>query len=164
MKGQDFTTTLLVDQSPRVVFDAINNVRGWWSQNIAGDTDRLHGEFIYRYQDTHVTRMQVIELVEDRKVVWKVLDNYFNFTEDQHEWKGDRIVFEITPKNGQTGMRFTHEGLSPESECYDACYAGWTRYAQNSLRELIETGKGKPNPQEPGSLEAKQLKQFDLQG
>ena len=50
MSDKDFTTTISVDQSPEEAFRAINNVRGWWSENIEGSTDKLDAEFTYRYQ------------------------------------------------------------------------------------------------------------------
>lgn len=60
-KNQDFTTAFLVEQSPKEVFDAINNVRGWWSQNIEGRTDKLNSEFVYR--DKYLTaRMKITDL------------------------------------------------------------------------------------------------------
>jgi hypothetical protein len=74
-----------------------------------------------------------------------VMDNYFKFTKDKSEWKGNRIVFEITPKENKTQLQFTQVGLVAEYECYDICRDAWTNYIQNSLRSLITTGKGQPN-------------------
>jgi hypothetical protein len=41
----NFSTTLSVDQTPDEVFAAINDVRGWWSENIVGSTDSVGEEF-----------------------------------------------------------------------------------------------------------------------
>jgi hypothetical protein len=48
-----YQVSFLVKNSPEEVFDAINNVRGWWSQAIEGDTDRPGASFHYHYQDVH---------------------------------------------------------------------------------------------------------------
>ena len=145
MKTPDFSTTVLVDQTPKEVFDAVNNVRGWWSEEIEGRTDKLNEEFKYHYEDVHRCHMKIIEFVPYEKVVWLVLDNYFNFIKDEREWKGTKIVFEITAKDNKTQLRLTHLGLVPQYECFEICRDAWTNYIQNSLRNLITTGKGQPN-------------------
>src|SRR5580692_3708217 len=45
MKNQNYSISFAVDQSPEQVFKAINNVRGWWSGEIGGETDKLGSEF-----------------------------------------------------------------------------------------------------------------------
>jgi hypothetical protein len=145
MSSKDFSTTIVVDQSAKEVFDAVNNVRGWWSEEIEGDTDQPGAIFDYHYEDVHRCKMKIIEFVPNERVSWRVLENYFNFTEDRTEWTGTTIVFDITPENGRTRLRMTHQGLVPEYECFDICRDSWTNYIQQSFRLLVSTGKGKPN-------------------
>ena len=142
---QDFTRTFTVAQSPEEVFAAINNVRGWWSEAIEGDTDKLGAVFHYHFKDVHRCQLKIIEFIPNKKVVWHVLDNYFNFTQDKTEWTDTKIRFEISKKGDKTEVRFTHMGLVPLYECYDVCADGWSTYINGSLRSLITTGKGQPN-------------------
>jgi hypothetical protein len=164
MTTSDFTTTLLVDQTTKEVFNAINNVRGWWSEEIEGDTDKLNDEFTYHYKDVHRCKMKLIEVVPDKKVVWLVMDNYFSFTNDKSEWIGTKIIFEISKKDNKTQIQFTHHGLVPEYECYDICSDSWNNYIKLSLRNLIATGKGQPNPKdEEREFNEQLLKQYAKQ-
>ncbi len=71
MTNQNFTTTLSVDQPTEEVFKAINNVRGWWSEEIEGATDKLGTEFTYHHEDVHRCRMKITEFVPGKRVVWK---------------------------------------------------------------------------------------------
>jgi hypothetical protein len=145
MKNQDFTTTILVEQTTNEVFNAINNVRGWWSEEIEGSTDKLNAEWTYHYEDVHRSKMKIVEFIPNKKVVWLVMDNYFSFTKDKSEWTGNNIIFEITEKDNKTQLQFIQAGLVPEYECYDICQNAWSTYIQKSLYNLITTGKGQPN-------------------
>src|SRR5688572_812381 len=118
MKTKDFTTTIAVDQTPEEVFNAIINVRGWWSEEIEGGTAQLHDVFTYRYQDVHLAQIKLVEVIPGKKVVWQVLYNRFNFTKDPTEWTDTTISFEIAEKDGKTQLRFTHHGLTSEYQCY----------------------------------------------
>jgi hypothetical protein len=145
MKKQDFNTSFTVDRSPEEVFKAINDVRGWWSGEVDGDTDRLGAEFTYRYTGMHTSTQKVTEFVPGKKVVWHVTDAELTFVKDKKEWVGTDIVFEIAREGGKTELRFTHAGLIPAFECYGGCSNAWGTLVGTNLRNLITSGKNQPD-------------------
>jgi hypothetical protein len=147
--GRSFTTSFTVEQSPQRVFDAILDVRGWWSGDIQGPTDQLGAEFTYRYKDFHRSTQRITELIPGKKVTWLVTDARLNFVKDRTEWNGTQVVFEITRRAGKTLVRFSHLGLVPSFECYGACSGAWSSYVKASLRQLIIAGRGEPNALSP---------------
>jgi hypothetical protein len=144
MTKETFTTSFSVDQSAQQAFDAINNVRGWWSGEIEGDTDKLDAEFTYRYKDVHYSKQKIKDLVSGKKVVWQIVDSRLSFRKE-NEWTGTTIVFDISQKDGKTEVRFTHIGLVPAFQCYGDCSGAWGVLINNNLRKLIATGKAQPD-------------------
>lgn len=142
MKQQDMSFSFSVDQSPEQVSAAIADVAAWWPGKFTGETDKLGAEFTYRYQDMHSSAQKVTEWVPGKRVVWHVTDSHLSFLEHKDEWTGTDIVFDIARKNGKTELTFTHVGLRPGVECYDACMEGWGFCIEKSLYKLITTGKG----------------------
>ncbi len=146
MNDQGFTTSFSVAQTPEEVFKAINNVRGWWSGEIDGDTGKLGAEFTYRYKDFHRTKQKITELSPGKRVVWRVLDSNLNFVKEKSEWTGTDIVFEISKKDGKTEVRFTHVGLVPRIQCYGDCSGAWGTLVNENLRKLITMGRVQSDP------------------
>lgn len=144
MTTQDFQTTLLIDATPDRVFDAITDVRGWWSEEIEGRTDALGAVFEFRFQDLHRSTHEITELVRGKRVAWRTVDARINFVKDKTEWNGTNVVFDIEKRGEQTALTFTHQGLVPAIECYSECSGAWG-FHLGSLRDLIVTGKGEPN-------------------
>ena len=142
MKTSDFSTTLQVEQTPMQVFNAINNVRGWWQGEITGNTETLHDEFTYRMGEIHFSKQVIVDMIPGKKVVWLVTDSKLNFAKNKSEWTGTKISFEISRQKDKTQIRFTHIGLVPELEAYGGCSNAWKQLIQESLFSLISTGKG----------------------
>ncbi|HEV2637914.1 MAG TPA: SRPBCC domain-containing protein [Actinocrinis sp.] len=145
MTGESYRTSILVDQSPEEVFNAVVNTRGWWAADgIVGETEKQGDEFTFEVPGIHRSEMELKEVVPNKKVVWLAKENWISFVEDKTEWNGTELHFDISEKDGKTELQFTHVGLVPEFECYEACSGGWTFYIRESLRDLIATGKGQP--------------------
>jgi NAD(P)-dependent dehydrogenase (short-subunit alcohol dehydrogenase family) len=144
-RGTSLSYTFVVDQTREQAFAAINDVRAWWSGHVEGATDELGAEFTYTVPEIHYSKFRVTELDPARRVAWQVLESHLSFTEDKDEWTGTTITFDLAERDGGTEVTFTHEGLRPDHECYAVCSTAWGEYINGSLRDLIQTGSGRPN-------------------
>jgi hypothetical protein len=142
MATSNYSTTILVDNSKEEVFNAINNVRGWWQGEIDGNTANLNDEFGYSVPGIHFSKQKIVEIIPNEKIVWLITDSKLSFVKDQSEWTGTKIVFEISEVNHKTQIHFSHLGLVPEFECYGDCSNAWGQLIEKSLFSLITTGKG----------------------
>ena len=156
MKKQDYSTSIPTNATPKESFKCVNSVSKWWTENIEGSSQNPDGIFTVRFGTTWKT-FKIIEFVPDKKVVWQVTDCNMPWNKNKTEWKNTKIVWEVSKKDNKTQIRFTHLGLVPDFECFDACSNAWTDYLQNSLKNLITTGKGQPNPREDKPKAAKKV-------
>ncbi len=154
MDTNSYTATIVVDKDAHTAFNAIKNFRGWWSEEIEGETGKLNAEFLYHYKDVHICKLKLVEAVPGKKLVYEVLDNQFNFIDDKTEWIGTKLIFDISAEVDKTKVKFTHEGLVPQYECYKVCNDAWSNYIKNSLYKLITKGKGEPNPKNADGFNA----------
>lgn len=143
---RSYSTSYTVEQSPAEVYAAILNVREWWTGEIEGSTDSIGAEFAYRHPPQHYSLQRVVELEPGRRVAWRVVDSHLAFLSEPAEWTGSEITFDIVPTTQGTELRFTHVGLVPNVECFEACSTAWLHYVNGSLHSLITTGAGLPDP------------------
>jgi hypothetical protein len=143
MQTQHYTTTITVNATPHDVFNSINNVTKWWTENLEGSSQKAGDVFTVRFGDVHVSSQKLVEFIPDKKVVWLVTDSKLNFIKDKSEWTNTTISFELFDEGNKTQVHFTHTGLVPEIECYSSCTKGWSYYLE-SLFKLLKEGKGTP--------------------
>ncbi|MFO0554435.1 MAG: SRPBCC domain-containing protein [Polyangiaceae bacterium] len=145
MSNRDFSLVFTVKKDKEAVFDAILNVPGWWSSTLEGRTKAVDDEFTYRHKKLHVSKHRVTEVVPGERVVWHTLEADIGLGKNRAEWRGTDVRFDVRQSGDETEVTFTHLGLRPELECFEACRRGWTYYVGESLRALITEGRGTPD-------------------
>lgn len=144
MKSIDCTLSIAVNVSTQEAFTGINQVTAWWTENVEGGSQTLHDEFTVRFDEVHVSTQRIVEIVPAKRVTWLVTDSKLNFVKDKSEWTNTKIIFDIFEKGGKTCITFSHIGLVPTVECYEACTNAWDIYIKGSLFNLLTKGKGNP--------------------
>lgn len=144
MEDQDYRASFTVNASVQEVFENINDVPKWWTEDLEGNSQKVNDEFTVRFGDVHLSKQKLIEVIPNKKIVWLVTESKLNFIEDKDEWTNTTIVFEISGESNKTLINFTHKGLNPGVECFDDCVKGWDYYLKGSLFKLLTEGKGKP--------------------
>jgi hypothetical protein len=141
MQDQNFTTSITVNQTPEFVYNALLNVRGWWSglfgETFEGQSEKTGDVFSFRAGDgAHYSKQQLVTAEPNKKIVWRVRESSLSFVEKTHEWEGTQFGFDISEEDGKTKIAFTHKSLTPELECYNSCAPAWTGYINEQKLNL----------------------------
>ena len=118
-------------------------VAGWWTEDTTGKAE-VGGVVTVRFRDRGAEadkgRMdfEVVELIPGESVQWR-------FTDGPPEWVGTDVTFSLAEKDDYTVVTFGHRNWREAVEFTAHCSMKWATFLL-SLRELVETGKGRPSP------------------
>ncbi|HUN65780.1 MAG TPA: SRPBCC domain-containing protein [Bacteroidota bacterium] len=138
----DFTFSISVNLTARDTVKKICSVSDWWGVTCTGSADKQNDTFIVTMTGDSFFNFTVTELIPGRRIVWLVTDCNMPWYSDKKEWAGTRLIFDLHEHDGVTEVKFTHEGLTTEVECYKDCAPGWTHWIGTSLKSYLTTGKG----------------------
>jgi uncharacterized protein YndB with AHSA1/START domain len=120
----------------------IDGLAGWWTRETAGSS-KVGGTIAFRFRTETGAEiggfdMDVLELVPDQKVRWRVKAG-------PAEWVGTDIEFVLSRQDDYTVVMFGHRKWREEVEFMAHCSTKWATFLL-SLRDLVEAGKGQPAP------------------
>lgn len=126
---------------PAEVFEHLIDPRNWWvglfGESIEGESKQVNDKFSFRAGDgVHYSNQKLVELIPNKEIGWLVTESNLSFLKDTNEWAGTRFRFDIGQERNKTKIIFTHEGLTPEIECYGSCSSAWTQYLNNLKKAL----------------------------
>ena len=144
MEDKNYHKTIIVNASPEEAINKIGQINLWWRKDFLDSAEKLNDKFTVPFGEPSFVDFVISEFVPNKKMVWKVTDCNLPWFKDKKEWNNTEVVFEISSGTNKTKIDFTHIGLVPGVECYDACEKGWDGHVTNSLLSFINHGKGNP--------------------
>ncbi len=142
---ESFTAIIEVSKSPQEIFNCLTDVTNWWSKDFEGSSKKLNDEFTIHHPNQHYSKQKLVEVIINKKIVWLVTDSTLYWLQDnKHEWTNTKMIFELTTAGDKTILHFTHEGLTPEMECYAICEKGWSMIIKSWLFHFITRGRESP--------------------
>jgi len=123
----------------------VDGVAGWWTKETTGES-KVGGVITVRFRDhgaeTEKGRMDldVVKLNPGKEVHWRV-------SAGPPEWIGTDVTFTLAQEGEYTVLLFGHRNWREAVEFMAHCSMKWATFLL-SLREYVETGKGKPSPQD----------------
>ena len=142
MGNNNFNCSLSANISAAEAIKKISNVPAWWGVTFSGSSEKPNDTFIIKMGGESFFNFTVTEFIPGKRVVWLITDCNMPWYADKKEWANTQLIFDLNEHNGITELKFTHEGLTPEVECYKDCAPGWTHWINTSLFSYFTTGEG----------------------
>lgn len=134
--NRDFTFQFLTAKNAEEIYPMLLDVKSWWKgfygENIQGESNEVGDEFTFFAGDgVHISKQKLIEKLPNERLAWQVIESNLSFLNDKKEWDDTIISFSLEEMENGTKVKFTHQGLMPEIECYENCSLAWTNYLKN---------------------------------
>ncbi|HTI94277.1 MAG TPA: SRPBCC domain-containing protein, partial [Puia sp.] len=118
MGNNDFSSSISAKISAGEAMKKISNIPEWWGVTFTGSSEKKGDKFVIKMGGESFFNFTVTELIPGKRVVWLVTDCNMPWYSDKREWADTRLIFDLHENNGMTDLVFTHEGLTPDVECY----------------------------------------------
>ena len=120
----------------------VDGIAGWWTRETTGES-RPGGKIRFRFHSPSGDELgsvdaEVLELVPNERVRWRVKSG-------PAEWVGTDVTFELSRSGDLTLVLFGHRNWREAVEFTAHCSMKWATFLL-SLKELVETGQGRPSP------------------
>jgi len=120
----------------------VQGVAGWWTKETTGES-RSGGTIKVLFRSPTGDELgkmdiDVLRLDPNKEVRWR-------FRSGPAEWVGTDVTFNLSRDGDQTLILFGHRNWREAVEFTAHCSMKWATFLL-SLRELVETGQGKPSP------------------
>ena len=142
MEKKNFQSSITAGIDANETTKRISKVPEWWGITFSGNSEKQNDKFVIKMGGDSFFNFTITELIPGKKVVWLVTDCYMPWYANKKEWTNTKLVFDLSENNGGTAVNFTHDGLTPDVECYKDCEPGWTHWIQTSLFSYLTKGKG----------------------
>ena len=133
-----------IKASSEAVYKALatrEGLAGWWTTDTQGD-GQVGGTLRFRFtadgRELGSFEMKVLELRPAARVLWQVVAG-------PPEWVDTKIGFELEQVGEYCVVLFRHQGWREPVPFMHHCSTKWAIFLM-SLKSLVETGKGKPSP------------------
>ena len=140
----DIRHRVVISAPLKSVYDAVATKEGiseWWTRDgVRGESSEGSNIEFYFGSPEPAAVMVVTRLDPRGQVEW-------NCVEGADEWVGTHLAFDLTQKDDETVVMFSHADWLSPSEFMAHCSARWA-YFLLSLKSLVEAGKGTPFPED----------------
>lgn len=140
----DILHRLIIETTPDKLYQALTDEKGlsaWWTKTDTTGKLGSTAQFSFGPKGDHKMEMKITALVPDKKVEWQCVAGPWVDT--------GKFSFEIQPNDRGSVLLFAHCGWNQPSEDFMHCNSKWGYFLVVSLKSYLETGTGKPHPQDP---------------
>lgn len=124
--------------SSEEIFAALLHVSKWWGfEDLEGQSKALDDVFTITHPGAHYSKQVVTAYERAKRLIWSITESQMPWLSNPQEWTGTRLIFELSP--GQ--LCFTHEGLTPDLECYSRVSEGWHEVIETNFLNYLERHK-----------------------